>query len=444
MTVTPPTHAALAALVLAGLVALPAAAGSRARHGGTLKIATAAKAVELDPLLADTPIEATIGSLLSRPLCRLEKSGAVTPVLAVELARPTPATIRVPLRPSLARASGVDLSAAELASHLTRLAAGTSPYRALLAPLKTAAGAELSLAFPFPDFERALCHPALAPVGVGPFRFGNQTFTANVFFPEGRPFVDALTVTSSDARGAERLLQQRKAHVALGLATAADDDALLYATFLTFSAARTGPGFRAAFEAAIERADLTRFFVLPPAAAMGQLLPPPLARGMPEPARLPRPAPLATPRELTLAYDAALVDHRAVAERIQVKLHTSGYRVALKPLARAQLRASPRDFDLALQSVLLPPTASLALALALELGGRHDQLAQHLAPLGAIADDKARARAAQAVAEKLWADLPLIPLYAQALGIQAGKDVQNLKTDAQGLPLLDAVFLGQD
>lgn len=422
---------------IAAVALLVVLAGSRARYGGTLKIAAAAKATESDPLLADTPLEATLASLLNRPLCRAEKNGSITPLLVTELSRPTPTTVKMPLRPNL------ELSPAALAAHLTKVAAGPSPYRALLSPLKAAAPGELTLAFPFPDFERALCHPALAPTGIGPYRFAAQTFTANVFFPEGRPYTDAITVTSTDARAAERLLQQRKTHLALGLGTAADESALLFSTFLAFNPAKVGPDFRAAFEAAIERADLVRFFVLPPAVAMGQLLPPPLAIGMVEPAQLPKPAPLATARELTLAYDAALPDHRAVAERLQVKLHASGYRIALKPLSRAALRAKP-DADLALQSVLIPNVPTLAVALALELGGRHDQLAAQLAALGAIADDKARARAAQALAEKLWPELPLIPLYAQALGIQSAKDVQNLKTDAQGLPLLDAVFLGQD
>ncbi len=429
--------------ILGVLIAFPALPASRARYGGTLKIATPLKATQTDPLLADTPLEATLNSLLNRPLCRLESSGTLTPVLASELFNPTPTTVRAVLRAGLVRANGPELSAAEVAAHLTRIAAGTSPYRALLAALKSATATELTLAFAFPDFERALCHPALAPLGIGPYRLVNQVFSANTSFPEGRPFTDALTVASTDARTAERLLQQHKTHLALGLSASASDDALLYATFLAFNPVRTGPDFRAAFEAAIERTDLIRFFVLPPAAPMPQLLPPPLATGMAEPSRLPKPAPLAPPRELTLAYDAALVDHRAVAERLQVKLHASGYRIALKPLTRAQLRLKT-DFDLLLQSVLVPPTASLAIALALELGGRHDLLGPNLSSLGAISDDKARARAAQSLAQRLFTELPLIPLYAQALGIQASKDVQNLKTDAQGLPMLDSVFLGSD
>ena len=120
------------------LLALPAAGGSRARYGGTLKIASAAKATETDPLLADTPIEATLVSLLNRPLCRIERSGAITGLLVSELTHPTPTTLRALLRPNLARANGVELTAAEVAAHLTRIAAGSSPYRALLAPLKSA------------------------------------------------------------------------------------------------------------------------------------------------------------------------------------------------------------------------------------------------------------------------------------------------------------------
>ena len=193
----------------------------------------------------------------------------------------------------------------------------------------------------------------------------------------------------------------------------------------------------------MERSDLTRFFVRAPAAPMPQLLPPPLATGMAEPAKLPRPAALAAPKELSLFFDGALGDHRAVAERLQVKLHGLGYRISLKPLPRAQLRARA-DYELALQSVLVPPVPSLAVALALELGGRHAELPALLAPLGAVPDDKARAAAAQALAQRLWLELPLIPLYAQSMGIQSKAQVQNVRLDAQGLPLLDAAFLGQE
>lgn len=431
--------------ILLWLLALDASAASRARYGGTLKIAASAKATETEPVLADTPLEATLVSLINRPLCRLERSGAVSWLLVSELTHASATSLRLTLRPSLVRATGTELSAADVASGLTHLATSSSPYRALLAPLKAASATELTLAFPFPDFERALCHPALAPRGVGPFRFVNaQSSTANVFFPEGRPYADALAIVSTDARAAERALQQHKANLALGLGAAADEGNLLYATFLSFNAAKVGPDFRAAFESAVERSDLTRFFVHPPAAPMPQLLPPVLATGMAEPPRLPRPAPLAMPRELVLAYDAAVEDHRAVAERLQVKLHSLGYRIALKALTRSALRSDGAGHDLALQSVLVPPVPTLAIALALELGGRHDQLPAQLAVLGAIAEEKGRARAAQALAERIWLELPLIPLYAQGLGLQSSAQVQNLKTDAFGLPLLDAVFLGQD
>jgi peptide/nickel transport system substrate-binding protein len=432
-------------IALAVMLALPASAGSRARYGGTLRVTSLAKVSETDPLLADTPIEATMVELLNRPLCRLERAGSVTPVLASELSRVSPTVIRFALRSGLARSGGAsELNPTDVAQSLTRISASSSPYRALLAPLRSATATELTLAFPFPDLERSLCHPALAPLGVGPYRFANQTFTANVFFPEGRPYIDAMSLTSTDARTAERLLQQHKTQLALGLGPAADDGNLLYTTFLAFNPSRAGADFRGAFESAVERSDLTRFFVRAPAAPMPQLLPPSLSVGMAEPPKLSRPAPAKPPRELTLLYDAALDDHRAVAERIQVKLHAMGYRIALKPMSRAQLRAPGLDFDLMLQSVLMPPSAVLGLALAVELGGRHEQLPQHLAALGAIADDKARAHAAQQLAEKLWPELPLIPLYAQGLGMQPAREVHNLKADAFGLPLLDAVFLGQE
>lgn len=459
------------AWLLCALCALPSFAASRGRYGGTLKVALAAKQTEADPLLADTPAEAALLGLLTRSVCRLDRARGTVGVLSQELSRPSPNVVRLTARPSLRFGNELPVAARELAQSLARVAQpqSASPYRALLFPLKSEGqklssavtsqyGLDLTLAFPWPDLERSLCHPALAIVdtrsdrlfGVGPFKPAAEkgSYLANPGFAEGRPYADALTVTATDERGAARLLALRKAQVALG---GADDGSsasgpALYATYLAFKARAVGPDFRAAFESAIDRADLTRFFVRAPATPMSRLLPPAL-QPPPEPARAPAPPPRSGPvREVTLLFDQALDDQRAVAERLQVKLHDRGYKVALKGLPRRDLRArwAAQDYDLLLHSLLLPPIPAPALAVVLDAAGRHDLLAAQLPPLGAVADAAARDQKTREAADALLPELELLPLYAQGLRVTVAREVVGLAQDPQGLPTLDAAFLQGD
>jgi MarR-like DNA-binding transcriptional regulator SgrR of sgrS sRNA len=220
----------------------------------------------------------------------------------------------------------------------------------------------------------------------------------------------------------------------------------LFATYLVYRPAHAGAELRTVLEQAIDPQDLVQHFVTAPAVPMTQLLPPALLGG-PAPATPPTgPAPRAPGRELTLLYDSALDEHRAVGERIQVRLHDRGYRVALKAVSRAELRArwASGDFDLLLQSLLMPPVPSAALALVIELGGRHDLLAVELGALGAQADAGARDARARERAAALRPALSLLPLYARAPQLAASGAVQSLRPDGFGLPMLDQVFLSQE
>jgi hypothetical protein len=198
--------------------------------------------------------------------------------------------------------------------------------------------------------------------------------------------------------------------------------------------------FRQAFESAIDRDDLTRLFVRAPAVSMPHLLPPTLLT------QAPRPRPSAPPssggRAVTLLYDATNEDQKAVAERIQVKLHDRGYKVALEPLPRPILRArwAKGDFDLMLQSLLLPPVPGPALAVVLDAAGRKDLLGVELPLIGAVADPTARDARARERAVALGPTVPILPLYAQGLGMRAAPELGGLVLDAQGLPLLDGVY----
>ncbi len=408
-----------AGLALAALLALPAHAGGRPRFGGALKIAAVARSVERDPLLADTPVEAAALSLSAAPPCRLG-----------ELSSPAPNLLRLALAP------GQDGEA--IARALTRARASTSPYRALLAPVKRVTGTRTAVDFQLegkaPDLDRVLCHPSLA-AAPGPF-FG-PSLAANAAFPAGRPYLDAAAVVPADARTADRQLAQRRVQLVLG--SGPDEEGpQLFATWLV-AAPKLAPHVKQAVESTIERADLVRFFVRAPASALTGLVPPSLGGPTVAPPSPPRPAPLSPPKELTLLYDAGLDDHRAVAERLQVKLLSSGYKLVLTGLERAELRTrwAKGDYELMLASALLPESKAFALALTAEVARVPTAAPFELFSLTEPADLLARADA-------LRASLPLVPLYVQGLSLGASKDLRHLTRDGLGLPRLDDAFLSGD
>jgi hypothetical protein len=409
------------------LVTAPSFAGGRARAGGTLEIAAVVKTAFSDSLLADTPLEATLLGLTKLPPCRLG-----------ELSRPSPRTVRLALK--------AQVKAGDVVAQVLRVRDTPSPYRALLAPLKSVVAAssnlvEFELDGPAPDFEAVLCHPVLA-VAPSFFASTGERLITNADPALPRAWLDGLSVRATDARTAERLVSQGKAQVLLGAERG--EGALLYATYLV-AAPRLGAPFAQALEASVDRPGLTRFFVRPPARPLSTLLPPavegPGRKGVladtswPVP---PRPPPLVTPIELTLVFDASLDEHRAVAERLQVKLGPLGYRLKLEALPRPQLRARlASGVDLTLVGVLLPPTPAPALAVVLSLPGPPTRLPE----LDALSE-AARADAVIERASKPAANV--FPLFVQGLGVTTAPQVQHLTRDAFGLPRLDDVFLAPE
>lgn len=442
---------ALACLLL--LSATPGLAAGRIPYGGELRLAHTGSAEPLgDPTLADSPVEAALYSFLSRPVCRLEANGVPHLAVARELSRPVGQSVRLAM-PSLSLAS--TLTRAWM--RLTGTEAPT-PYRALLFPVQgearqlasNGATVELPLSFPWPDMERALCHPALAlPLtsvapSMGPFSAtaAKGLFEARLGYPEGRPYLDRLLLTATDERGLARMWTSKQVHLELGVRPEAGvlTGPALYATYLSFSQRRVPPDFRQAFESAIDREDLTRLFVRAPAVPMTHLLPPALLPQAPKP-RSAAPA-SAGGRAVTLLYDATNEDQRAVAERIQVKLHDRGYKVALEPLPRSLLRTrwAKGDYDMMLQSLLLPPVPGPALAIVLDAAGRKDLLGVELPLIGAVADMTARDAKARDRAVALGPSVQILPLYAQGLGVRAVPELGGLVLDAQGLPVLDGAY----
>jgi hypothetical protein len=409
---------------LALLLASAPLAGGRGRYGGVLQVALVAPASPVTPASADAPVDALRLALTHQPLCRL-----------VTFSRPGPRALRLELLP------GVD--PALVTAQLARVRDGDAPARSLLANVAAWSTSprtvDLELSGPAPALERALCHPAFS-LPLGPFRAKGARLEPVDAQPSGRPWLDGVALQVTDARTAERLLAQRKVHLAVGV-PGQGDAPQLFATALRLGPGAGGP-FRAAVESTLDRGDLARFFVAAPAEPLTALVP--LALGLDGApfTRSVRLAPLSPVRDLALFFDDAAEHERAIAQRLQVKLQPLGYRLALKPTPREALRARAlAENEVALVSVLLPPTAVGTLQLWCDVAGQRARLPALLQQLGAAADPEAKARE---LAVSLGAELPLVPLVTRGLGLVAAPDVQHLGRDEVGLPRLDDVFLSPE
>jgi hypothetical protein len=377
----------------------------------------------VEPLTADTPVDALRLLLTHQPLCQL-----------VEASRPSPSLLRLEVLP------GVEPAA--VTAQLDAVRASAAPARGLLTDVSAwnVAGraVELQLRGTAPSLERALCHPAFA-LPTGPFTAKDGRLAPVLAQPLGRPWFDEVTLQVTDARTAERLFAQRRVHLVVGPGSDADAPQLFVTALLI------GPGvgahLREAVDAVAERGDLARFFVGGPAGPLPTLVPPSL--GATTPPRAPaRPAPLTPPRELVLTYADDTEHERAIAQRLQVKLQPLGYRLALRGQPRAALRARrPAESELQLVSLLLPPTAVGALLMWTEIAGAPERGAALLSQLSGATDPETRARE---LAVGLGQQLPLVPLVTRGLGVTAAPEVQRLSRDLLGFPRLDDAFFAPE
>ncbi len=421
------------------LIATSAWAGLRASYGGKLRVG-AAVSTDKAPWLLDAPVETTLAALRAQPLCRLEADGRWVPMLAESMTRTPHRTLRIVLRPPL--------NADEVIQAWKRLWASTSPYRVLLSPF-TSPGAdwtkwkidattlELPLGTSAADVEAGLCHPALAVAdtegrGVSAWNVTADAFTGNAGFPEGQPFLAHVELKNTDARGGERLLEQKKIQLLLGGAAKVSTPAPMpYATYLLFNRTKAGDGFRNAVDASADRSQLAAIFAQAPAAPLTSLLPRGAAVADSAAAK---PAPLSPAKPLTLLYDASRDDQRAAAERLQVKLKPLGYALSLKGLRRAELLTawSRREYDVMLFSVLVPPSAASALSLVWEVAG---------VPLPSL---PATTEALGEVERKGKAELPLIPLFTQGLPVAAAPELLGFSFDGFGRLRLENLFFSAE
>jgi peptide/nickel transport system substrate-binding protein len=403
-------------------LALVAAAGNRARPGGTLQVAMVAPSPKVTPLTAEAPVDVTRLLLTHQLLCRL-----------VEFSHPTSTVVR------LAPLPGVESK--QLAEALERVASSPAPTRGLMAPVAswaaTGQGLDLQLVSSAADVGHLLCHPAFA-IALGAFRAQGPQLEAYEAQPAGRPHLDALVLHATDERTAERLLSQKRVQVVVGASSHAEG-LQLFVTALVL-----GPGLeslRPAIESTIDRADLARFFVPAPAGPLPGLLPPGL--GPQHAGPLPsRPVPLASAKDVSIGFDEAAPHERAIAQRLQVKLQPLGYRLALKPMSRDALRARvAKENELVMHSLVLPPSATGALLVWLELGQRRNRIPSVLQQLAASPDPEAKARD---LAVQLAAELPLVPLVTRGVGVTASPEVRQVSRDILGVPRLDDVFLSPE
>lgn len=434
-------------------------AATPARYGGELRVLVPPSALEperMDPQLARSPLELELARTVCEPLDRLDGSAALQPG-AAELpevdARLSSLTLR--LRPGATPPR-------EVTALLGALASPGNPYRALTLPLlgpgalRADGAVVLSLRFPYPDWPRALSHVGACPLAAGHRGSATGPFipsprlaapaarlVANADDPAGRPYADALGLRTAGAKGAARSLAAGEAELSLvSPGEGRVDGPLSVATYLVVNPARPRlSGLAALVDQAIDRGELVRTFVHGPAAPLNGLLAPSNDPQPAPPTPPGAPAPLA-PISAELLVDAS-GEGRAVADRLQVKLHDRGASLRVLALPRRELeqRVGNGQYDLALVAVPALPDPGLNLAQVLLLVLPPEQVQKELAALGALPDAAARSERAQRRARALAPTLPVVPLYAQGLSVAVRGGVRGLRFEATGTLDLGGLWL---
>jgi len=423
-----------------------------ARYGGQLSVLAPASALDgsrIEPGSAHSPLELALARMLCEPLYRVAANGELAPDLAALPRSEGPRLLSMRLR--------AGTGATEVVASLGKLAAAESPYRALLLPLSAALSprgeGELtaSFAFPYPDWSLGLAQVGACPskrsgpfTVLGKFAPPQLHLTANLDCAAGRPFADTLVLRSASPRSAARALASGEGDLALlPLPEPAQElnGPLSVATYLAVNPRKPQLApVATALAARLDRAELVRIFVRGPAQPLYGLLAPSV-----------EPHPLAAPPRVEFARSGHLGgellvdasgDVRAVAERLQVKLHDLGIDLRVVALPRAELskRIGAGDYDAALVAIPALPEPGLNLAQVLLLAEPEAQVKTELAAIGALPDRAARRERASARARELLGQIPVVPLYAQGLAVSVRPGVHGLSFDGAGLPDLGAVW----
>ena len=453
-------------LALASVVASTMAnASERPHYGGELRLLIPSTALDLerfDPLQARTPLDLVLVRTACEPLLTEDPTGVQPRLLLAPEGDPHGRSLALRLRAGLRFSNGTPLRAREVVESLSRLAAPDSPMRALLLPVAGGAGLSArseteivaALDFPYPDWPLGLTHPSACPVASahgkvvgwsGPFIPEGKVASpvtrldANPEAPEGRPFADRFIVrTISSRANASRSLASGGAELsALPVAeTKAVDGPLSVATYLVVNATRPGlADLPTRLASSLDRTELVRTYVRSPATPLYGLIAPSVE---PHPVAAPvlgGAARLALPLEGELLVEFGQDEQRAVAERLQVKLHDLGADLKVVALPRTDLfgRLARGEYDAALATVPAIPEAGLNLAQVLLLGGLADVAKAELTRIGAIADAPGRREQASSRARALATTVPVLPLYAQGTSIAVRPGVVGLHFDPSGV-----------
>lgn len=379
-------------------VTLPAAAATRPRYGGTLRVQAAGALASLDPLhdllAPDAALRERVAALVFDRLVEVDERGRPQPALAVSWQQD--ADLRrwqFRLRPSVKLHSGAPLLPQLVA---TCLAAANPAWRVRLVGDEVAVESDS----PLPDLLFELARTRYSVVarnldgsltGTGAFRVtqlepGRRLLlAANDAHWAGRPFLDAVDITFS------RALRDQAADLGLGradLISVAPDQARRATqagtrlassapsalVALRFSDTVRDPRLREAVSAAVDRAAIHNVLLQKQGEPAAGLLPAWVSgyaflfgnRHDKERARQLRREAGAAPA-LTLAYDWSDPLGRAIAERVAVNARDVG--ITIQVFGENFAARTPRA-DIRLVRVPLPsldPVASLA-AIAAALG----------------------------------------------------------------------------
>jgi peptide/nickel transport system substrate-binding protein len=379
------------------MVTSAAHGGGRPYVGGSLEVTL--PSVGSTEAVADSPSDAVLAALASTPLCRLavvqkvsDSELKLTPKPGITTLMVTELLANVKTSPSIYGALAKGIERFELAED------------AVLVFVADAQAAEL---------EAALCHPAFSRPNVMfvADAVNGARFVVNPEAPTGRPWLDSVTVTTKNSRTS--VAEGASVQVTIGHE---DTKQALFATYLVWSP-KVPEHFGQALRASVTAEELVRYFLKASAAPLEAGLPLWLSGNKRKEVGATTEAPKALDKEvaLTLTVDASMPEQRLIAERLQLKLKRFGYRLSIKSLPRPQLRSRWQEGldDLSLQTVLLPPSSTIARAV-----------------VGAL--QKAP------FSKSAW----MFPLYARGLVLKPSPTVHRLSLDTQGLPVFENAFVG--
>jgi ABC-type transport system substrate-binding protein len=466
------------------LVAVPrqAAPGVRAVYGGEVTVVLESPPREIDPARAILPADLAAVRAIHATLLEVDASGALRPALLAALPEvdPTGRIVRLRLRPGLRFHDGSPITAADVAASLSRLLhpAIGSPHAWIALPIdgaqsvregraRTLSGIQvvsrlelrILLSSPFPEFVYALATPpsAVLPrntppwIGAGDFRVVSLAAYPSGTLPgqiplsadgtlrmvpfdghwRGKPFLDGLTLAGLDPHRAERAFERGGATLALLPEALPRSRTVkmpaLSATYAVVNRNRVGVRAQEVHRilASLDRPELIRLFVRGAAEPLVGLLPPVFS----PPGLRPSPAPSgrgktsgAADVKLTLLICSGVDFHRAVADRLQVKLFDQGITVAVEAPSPAffTARVARGDFDLALVPMTFLTTDPVAAQLqaSFTIGGVD-------AARAVLRSRAAGDRKPTAASVFFGGTVSVVPLYVAALSASAHPSISE-------------------